>query len=1108
MGKIKDKRIIQTRAYHDPNNAPVPDWDYDYIYPKTVYDAITKTFDDDAITLNEEINSIYRLISQKQPILSGGVQGSLMTWTNREGEVGSTQIVKSIAKEAVNRSHTKVASERAVGQLFDTKLDKLEFLKHSNNSNIHISEEERDRWNNAASNSLLNDHINNKDVHTTVEEKAKWNNKVDLSVFNEFLLNRNNPHAVTAHQVGTYSRNEIDDMIRKIRDSFFNYKNISYNDRTNTAELTDYNERNWNPNYVLQFGEELPTVTDETLTYFALKPATDYSTNETQVANIYIKKPGVVWTNIGTANMEPGDMVIRFKDTTMYVWMQGRFVNLFNSSGGSGGSSDLMWRPVVSSDGVLTWSRSTETLAPDPVTIKGPAGKTPVKGVDYFDGANGQGVPKGGNANDILVKSSDTDFDSKWKSVGDAFEEYIKAKGGIPKGLVRYEDIEGIPKAYTELGNNTDGYVVQNTVTVEMEKLKQLLLEKIGDVSNAHVTNYNNPHRVTPEQIGAVTNETYLEHITNHNNPHNVTKEQIGLSNVDNTSDKDKPMSDETREAVNELKTKLKAITDDYGNVNFVTAVTWKDQTCTMTFTFKDRQQVEIEIPVIKIFKTLYFDDDNNELVLVLPDGSEHRIDIKRMITHYVGVSSENIRVEIDNSGNVKATIKPDSVTGNELVPSIKLRENPTTTTQPVGDKSTKIATTEFAKSIVIDNLISYETDRPLSANMGRILNQKKADVEDVLKLIKEHHGVDIIDNLESTNEVAALSANMGRHLNLTKAPKVHTSPSGATFGKATIDLFGHVRISNTDPLMDGIPFIGTDDGFVSRSDHRHPTDTTRAPINWPDDAHNQIEFTGEPKTVSPPDDSNDHRLVNTEWVRRNAIGVMKGDCHTSSTSANKVVTLRSTYMDPVVFMRQIGSTVSVLFTNEDRSGGRKNPTHMNVNNTGNAKILYGGKALVNGMLGKDHEHMFVFDGLNWRLINPVTGSSQTDITIGPGKPPTQGPDPNRKITINRDSGYSGVTVNVDNTQDSNGAVQYAWITLPFAIRRDEDYNVELSADISSYGIRVGDGRIMTVNEFKIVSKTTSNVVIQFKMDEFYPSNSPCQLMFLTNKAYINITQD
>lgn len=43
------------------------------------------------------------------------------------------------------------------------------------------------------------------------------------------------------------------------------------------------------------------------------------------------------------------------------------------------------------------------------------------------------------------------------------------------------------------------------------------------------------------------------EHITDYNNPHRVTAEQIGLGNVDNTSDLDKPISTATQEALDTI---------------------------------------------------------------------------------------------------------------------------------------------------------------------------------------------------------------------------------------------------------------------------------------------------------------------------------------------------------------------------------------------------------------------------------------------------------------------------------------------------------------------------------------------------------------------------
>lgn len=54
-------------------------------------------------------------------------------------------------------------------------------------------------------------------------------------------------------------------------------------------------------------------------------------------------------------------------------------------------------------------------------------------------------------------------------------------------------------------------------------------------------------------------------HLIDYNNPHQVTKEQVGLSNVDNTSDKNKPISTETKSALDG-----KINTSDLGKPNGV----------------------------------------------------------------------------------------------------------------------------------------------------------------------------------------------------------------------------------------------------------------------------------------------------------------------------------------------------------------------------------------------------------------------------------------------------------------------------------------------------------------------------------------------------------
>ena len=67
----------------------------------------------------------------------------------------------------------------------------------------------------------------------------------------------------------------------------------------------------------------------------------------------------------------------------------------------------------------------------------------------------------------------------------------------------------------------------------------------------------DNPNSATAMQKQITENKSAIDtHIKNTDNPHNVTKTQIGLSNVDNTSDADKPISTATQKAL-DLKTNL-----------------------------------------------------------------------------------------------------------------------------------------------------------------------------------------------------------------------------------------------------------------------------------------------------------------------------------------------------------------------------------------------------------------------------------------------------------------------------------------------------------------------------------------------------------------------
>ena len=92
---------------------------------------------------------------------------------------------------------------------------------------------------------------------------------------------------------------------------------------------------------------------------------------------------------------------------------------------------------------------------------------------------------------------------------------------------------------------------------------------------NNHINNIDNPHNVTPLQLGLdkVNNtadidkplsnpqrnfitehtRTLFEHLLKRDNPHGVNKEQLGLENVDNTSDIEKPVSNPQKEYIKQV---------------------------------------------------------------------------------------------------------------------------------------------------------------------------------------------------------------------------------------------------------------------------------------------------------------------------------------------------------------------------------------------------------------------------------------------------------------------------------------------------------------------------------------------------------------------------
>lgn len=153
---------------------------------------------------------------------------------------------------------------------------------------------------------------------------------------------------------------------------------------------------------------------------------------------------------------------------------------------------------------------------------------------------------------------------------------YIVDDSEAPKTSKKIKIINLLNKVYLALDlvdNVPDLDKPVSTATQAALDALQLLLQ---DNLDTHVNDFNNPHNVTKAQTGlseadntsdadkpvstaqqaaidavAAGSEANLNaHINDFTNPHNVNKAQVGLGNADNTADLDKPVSTATAAAI------------------------------------------------------------------------------------------------------------------------------------------------------------------------------------------------------------------------------------------------------------------------------------------------------------------------------------------------------------------------------------------------------------------------------------------------------------------------------------------------------------------------------------------------------------------------------
>ena len=140
--------------------------------------------------------------------------------------------------------------------------------------------------------------------------------------------------------------------------------------------------------------------------------------------------------------------------------------------------------------------------------------------IGNIKGANGVGVPEGGQRGQVLRKVGDTDFATGWGSVN-----YADVEGKVPKSALPDLGIAPMPvKSEAEM-LNLPAVVGNMAIRTDLGKTFVLMEEPASTLSNWL-------ELVTTSDVQSVNGQTGNVQLT---------KADVGLSKVDNTADADKP---------------------------------------------------------------------------------------------------------------------------------------------------------------------------------------------------------------------------------------------------------------------------------------------------------------------------------------------------------------------------------------------------------------------------------------------------------------------------------------------------------------------------------------------------------------------------------------
>ena len=398
-----------------------------------------------------------------------------------------------------------------------------------------------------------------------------------------------------------------------------------------------------------------------------------------------------------------------------------------------------------------------------------------------------------------------------------------------------------------------------------------------------HLNTYQDAYKELSKSVSDAKN-LINSHVSDENNPHKVTKEQLGLGNVDNTADLDKPISTATKTELDSIKTQLSELDQFADQLGESTVKNLGDQTIEGNLIIaKDSSKqggnlvVQGDLEVKGSTKTV-----NQETVTV---------DDNFLIVNNKGVSGvqSGIAIKKDGSNNAYG-IAYDPATNSVNLGDGIIKDGEF---QFSSNSNNPILTRAQDATFTQDHILSWDNTNKRAVDSGfskkdieGIQSKSSKNESDIATLTsKANTNTSDISNIkqkdtEQDNNISDINTKLTSKLdskptNSDGTPSLNTTNKevvGAinelntglnnqisTYNNHILDYNKHIKdfeslegkldqyeplisVKNTafnkdfytgSPLMDGVASSGdASDTTVAKGTHTHPTDTSRAPID------------------------------------------------------------------------------------------------------------------------------------------------------------------------------------------------------------------------------------------------------------------------------------